>query len=633
MRIYCLALAFACLWAMISCRTASAQIPRTLSYQGVLADPLGNPRPNGFYSFTFRLYSVSSGGGPFWTEVQSLEVKKGLFTAVLGSVTPFPAGLKFNQQDWLGVQVAAEAEMTPRTQLASVASSFDAIRADVAESVPDNTITGAKIAAGQVVRSLNALTDNVVLQGANGASVTADGSTITITASGGGGSGIGSIQNTDNTIGITNPAGPTTTINLKSPLIIPGSLGIGGSPSWPFHLKKSDNTGSGLQARVTNTSTSGTSYASYSLEANNGSAVMQMVCDGLGTGPLGTACGYLGTYTNHPIGLLTNNAERMRITNDGNIAIGLTVPVARLHVHAAGAYGIIGEGVGANGMGVWGNNDDPQSSGVYGTSSGGFGIYGAGGQRGVFGYSANGTGVYGDASQYGVYGIASGSNGAIGVWGQSTANTGLGRGMYGTTQSPDGNGVVGENFATSGAGRGVWGRSNSPNGVGVFGENTNTNGWAAYFVGKTATKTLQILGGSDLAEPFETELPAESIEPGTVMIIDEDHPGKLKPSKSAYDPRVAGIVSGAGGIEPGVTLRQQGVMDGKMVIALAGRVYCKAEASSSPIHPGDLLTTSPLRGHAMKATDEKRSHGSIIGKAMTGLEKGSGLVLVLVSLQ
>jgi hypothetical protein len=167
----------------------------------------------------------------------------------------------------------------------------------------------------------------------------------------------------------------------------------------------------------------------------------------------------------------------------------------------------------------------------------------------------------------------------------------------------------------------------------VFGENTNTNGWAAYFVGKTATKTLQILGGSDLAEPFETINPVESVEPGMVMVIDEEHPGKLKPSGSEYDPRVAGIVSGAGGIEPGVTLRQQGVMDGKTVIALAGRVYCKAEALSSPISPGDLLTTSQLAGCAMKASDEQRSHGSIIGKAMTGLKTGTGLVLVLVSLQ
>jgi hypothetical protein len=35
----------------------------------------------------------------------------------------------------------------------------------------------------------------------------------------------------------------------------------------------------------------------------------------------------------------------------------------------------------------------------------------------------------------------------------------------------------------------------------------------------------------------------------------------------------------------------------------------------------------------MKATDRDRRHGAVIGKAMTGLESGEGLVLVLVNLQ
>jgi len=47
-----------------------------------------------------------------------------------------------------------------------------------------------------------------------------------------------------------------------------------------------------------------------------------------------------------------------------------------------------------------------------------------------------------------------------------------------------------------------------------------------------------------------------------LMVIDEAHPGQLKPSTSAYDTKVAGIVSGAGGIEPGMVLQQEGVIDG-----------------------------------------------------------------------
>ena len=74
-------------------------------------------------------------------------------------------------------------------------------------------------------------------------------------------------------------------------------------------------------------------------------------------------------------------------------------------------------------------------------------------------------------------------------------------------------------------------------------------------------------------------------------------------------------------------------MDGENLVAMTGRVYVKASAENGAIQAGDLLTTAGLRGHAMKADDSERSFGSVIGKAMTSLEDGTGLVLVLVNLQ
>ena len=68
-------------------------------------------------------------------------------------------------------------------------------------------------------------------------------------------------------------------------------------------------------------------------------------------------------------------------------------------------------------------------------------------------------------------------------------------------------------------------------------------------------------------------------------------------------------------------------------MALTGRVYALVDAEQGAIVPGDLITTSATAGHGMKAGDPTRSHGAIIGKAMTGLSKGRGLVLVLVALQ
>ena len=56
-------------------------------------------------------------------------------------------------------------------------------------------------------------------------------------------------------------------------------------------------------------------------------------------------------------------------------------------------------------------------------------------------------------------------------------------------------------------------------------------------------------------------------------------------------------------------------------------------AAKGSIRPGDLRPPSDPPGHAMKATDREQSFGAVLGKAMTSLEEGTGLVLVLVSLQ
>lgn len=152
-----------------------------------------------------------------------------------------------------------------------------------------------------------------------------------------------------------------------------------------------------------------------------------------------------------------------------------------------------------------------------------------------------------------------------------------------------------------------------------------------HVVGTTRTSILTITGGADIAEPFPMK--ENEIEKGSVVIIDEEHPGRLKRSVSAYDARVAGIVSGANGINAGISLQQEGVLDGGQNVALSGRVYVQADASSGAIKPGDMLTTSDIPGHAMKVGDHTRAQGAVIGKAMSSLPEGRGLVLVLVTLQ
>jgi hypothetical protein len=144
-------------------------------------------------------------------------------------------------------------------------------------------------------------------------------------------------------------------------------------------------------------------------------------------------------------------------------------------------------------------------------------------------------------------------------------------------------------------------------------------------------KALSIVGGADLAEPFPMSQP--DVTPGSVVVIDPQHPGRLKLSSDPYDRKVAGVVSGAGGVSPGISMIQEDKLEAGKNVALTGRVYVQASANNGPIEPGDLLTTSSQPGHAMKANDAGRSQGAILGKAMTGLNEGTGLVLVLVTLQ
>ena len=70
-----------------------------------------------------------------------------------------------------------------------------------------------------------------------------------------------------------------------------------------------------------------------------------------------------------------------------------------------------------------------------------------------------------------------------------------------------------------------------------------------------------------------------------------------------------------------------------MPIALMGKVNCKVDAQYAAIEVGDLLTTSPTPGHAMKATDPAKAFGTVIGKALKPLKEGTGLIPILISLQ
>lgn len=138
------------------------------------------------------------------------------------------------------------------------------------------------------------------------------------------------------------------------------------------------------------------------------------------------------------------------------------------------------------------------------------------------------------------------------------------------------------------------------------------------------------LFGADCAEDFEVE-EDEAIDQGTVLVIDDG--GTLTACSREYDRTAAGVVSGAAGYQPGIVLGKRDDGRARVPVALLGRVFCKIDADFAPVAIGDLLTTSPTGGHAMKARDPRRTPGAVIGKAMGSLSSGRGLIPILVALQ
>jgi hypothetical protein len=126
---------------------------------------------------------------------------------------------------------------------------------------------------------------------------------------------------------------------------------------------------------------------------------------------------------------------------------------------------------------------------------------------------------------------------------------------------------------------------------------------------------------------------SEAIPGATVVVLDATKSNQVVRSTQAYDTRVAGVISE----QPGIVLGEGGA--NKVLVATTGRVLVKVDAANGPIHIGDLLVTSDIPGVAMKSEPLKlggrlmHMPGTLIGKALEPLKKGSGKILVLLSLQ
>ncbi len=270
---------------------------------------------------------------------------------------------------------------------------------------------------------------------------------------------------------------------------------------------------------------------------------------------------------------------------------------------------------------------------------------------------------------------------AVAVEGLASATSGFVTGVAGTTYSPAGVGVLGTHATNdAGGGGGVSGLTTSTNGfafgtrgdangtsgavVGIFGSTLSPQGDGGRFVGVRGAHGTIIRGdfgppgagteftvfrvdgngtvfadggfrpfGADFAESVAVKGNAELYAAGDLLVIDASGGRRVLLSQTPYSTLVAGIYSTQPGVVASTHRVDEALPNNEVPLAVIGIVPCKVTAENGPIMAGDLLVTSSTPGHAMKGTDRSRMLGAVVGKALEPLQKGTGVIQVLVTLQ
>jgi hypothetical protein len=325
------------------------------------------------------------------------------------------------------------------------------------------------------------------------------------------------------------------------------------------------------------------------------------------------------TWSGGDVGLTLENNNTGLKTSAGQRGIHVDSPgFDGVYVNSPGTNGVVVRKPGEDGVRV----NSASGSGFYASSpavnglrvgsSGGAGVYISwSGTSGVVVEAATNDGV--DIISPGRHGFRVSSSGGDGVNIWQPRDDGV------QVDYPFDDGVV----VTSPEGNGVVVDRPGRDGIDVFnatryGVYADTDATYGFF---THDKIYAGDGYVDIAEHIDA---ASDVEPGDVVVIDPEHDERVVKSTQPYDSSVAGIIS----TDPALLI---GKPDSETPLALAGRVRCKVSAENGPIRRGDLLTTSGTPGHAMKATEPQL--GTILGKAMGELGSGTGVIVVLVTLQ
>jgi hypothetical protein len=579
--------------------TSAAPLGTAFTYSGRLKYQ-GNPA-NGNFDLQVKLFDAVTAGsqhGPT-VNVTSLAIANGLFVTALD----FGSGMFDGSAYWLEIAARPSGNgpyttLTPRQPVnpapyslfAPVAASAEAAAANsvTSSSIQNNAITANKIATGQVVKSVNGLSDNVSLTAGANVTLTPSGNSLTIAAANAGGT----------SWSLTGNSGTT-----------PGTDFLGTTDNQALELRVNNHRG--LRLEYASSSAVGVQFNSI-----GGSSINQVM-----SAVAGATISGGGQGTSH--GDLPNLVQ----ADFGTIGGGSGNTIGGPYASIAGGFGNTANGEGSfaagelasamhDGTFIWGDGTQVASS----SGSNRFEIFASGGMtlkspRGIFLDAADRPIITRGWDPFDQ--TSPGEKVGLGRWGLFMEYTQLVLGM------PDTNVPGGQRSI-------ALGRYRLDGTYDALMTIQNTDG-SAWFMSDVSVQTLTIRGGADLAEPFRVS--DQHIAKGSVLVIDETRPGQLKLSDRPYDTRVAGVVSGANGVNCGISIHQSGVNDEGPNVALSGRVYVLADAANGAIRPGDFLTTSSSPGHAMKVTEPARAQGAILGKAMTGLDRGQGTVLLLVTLQ
>lgn len=532
--------------AMILSITAQGQIPRTISYQGVLTDAVGVAVPDGNYTLNLSIYDVPTGGMRSWYEQQVVSTSKGVFNVQLGAVTPLR--LLFDRPLWLGVAINIGAELTPRTVLTASSYSFRALRADTASDaralngigisqtpepntilpldangkfpasaipgvpaiIQDGSITAIKIANGEVVKSINTMHDDVTLVAGSNVTITPMGNTLTISATPGGGGGDITAVNAGAGLSGGGQSGDVS-LAIANQGVTNAMIANNGIDATKI--------ANGAVVRSVNTITDNvTIQAGSNVQVNQaGNTITISATPGGGGGDItavntAAGSGLTGGVQSGDANLsIANNGVTTSRIVDGAVTgaklnvpfdlIGNTFPQALFNVTNTGtgtgadirsgaARALFAQSAGNHA--ILGNSQSAGHAGVAGMNAANNNEgYLGGPSSGAWGKSSTGYGVRGESTNAsGVYGISSNADGIIGV---TTASSGLFAGVWGNSTNRCG--VIGSSSGNDG----VRGESSAANSSGVYGLNgSTTGGYGVYGAVDRSLSGYGIYGVNDL---------------------------------------------------------------------------------------------------------------------------------------